>query len=54
MYIFRDQGDISNIYKFSRYGWVYARDRSQLFPQFSEVLGRYLGPVNDEGNKKMQ
>ena len=54
MATFRDQGEISNIYQFGSYEWVYARDGSETFPHVAEVLGLCLVPANNEGNKMAQ
>ena len=54
MVTFREQGGILNICQFGWYGWVYARDGSEPFLHMAEVLGRYLGPANNEGNKIIQ
>ena len=54
MATFRDQGEISNIYQFGSYEWVYARDGSETFPHVAEAFGLCLVPANDEGNKMAQ
>ena len=39
--------DISAIYEYGWYEWVYYRDEKAVFPHDSEILGRYLGPAPD-------
>ena len=51
MTTFGTEGDISNIYQYKWYEWVYFWDGSQQFPFMREVLGRYLGPAKNEGNE---
>ena len=50
---FGSQGDISNIYTFGWYEWVYFRDHGS-FPSNKEQLGRVLGPLRNEGNEMAQ
>ena len=49
-----EQGDISNIFQFGWYEWVYARDGSELFSRMTEILLRCLGPTKNEGNEMTQ
>ena len=51
MAAFGTEGDISNIYQYKRYEWMYFWDGSQQFPFMREVLGRYLGPARNEDNE---
>ena len=47
------QGNISNIYQFKWYEWVYFcdGDGSLQIPFMKEVSGRYLGPADNEGKE---
>ena len=46
--------DISNIYQFVWYEWVYYREVSAKYPYQQECLGRCLGPAKNEGNEMAQ
>ena len=43
--------DISAIYKYGWYEWIYYRDEKASFPHDSEILGRYLCPAPDIGRE---
>ena len=45
---FGEEGDISNIFQFGWYEWVYFRETSAKLPFLYHVLGRCLGPANNE------
>ena len=47
-------GDISNIYQFKWYEWVYSTDEISSFPSSKEELGRCLGRAKGEGNEMAQ
>lgn len=49
-----EMGDISNLYQFGWYEWVYFRQHTAAFPYQKEVLGRCLGPTKNEGNEMCQ
>ena len=51
---FGEEGDISNIYQFGWYEWVYFRETTGKFPYPSHVLGRCLGPAKNQGNEMLQ
>ena len=51
---FCEEGDISNIFQFGWYEWVYFREMTGKFPYPSHVLGRCLGPENNEGIEMSQ
>ena len=50
---FGETGDMSNIYNFAYYEWVYYRDHGS-FPENKEKLGRVLGPIHNEGDAMTQ
>ena len=49
-----EQGDISNMYQFGWYEWVYVRDGLEPFPLMTEVLGRCLVLDKNEVNEMAQ
>ena len=51
---FGEEGDISNICQFGWYEWVYFREATAKFPFPAHVLGRCLGPANNEVNEMTQ
>ena len=52
---FGNQKDISNISVFDWYDWCYMREENAIrFPYQKEVLGRVLGPLENEGNHMVQ
>jgi hypothetical protein len=51
---FGTEVDISHIYKYAWYDWVYYRDAMTSFPYQKERLGRCLGPAKNEGNAMAQ
>ena len=48
---FGEEGDISNIYQFVWYEWVYFHESSAAFSLSSHLLGRCLGPAMNERNE---
>ena len=50
---FGESGDISNIYNFGYYEWVYYIDQGS-FPQNKEQLGRVFDPTRNECNEMAQ
>ena len=48
---FGEECDISKIYQFGWYEWVYFCEVSDAFPMPSHVLGRCLRPAKNEGNE---
>ena len=53
MTTFEDSGDVWNIYTFGYHEWVYSRDQGS-FPHNEEQLGRFIGPLRNEGNEMTQ
>ena len=51
---FGEEGDISNIYQFVWYEWVYFHEASAAFSLSSHLLGRCLGPAMNERNEMSQ
>jgi hypothetical protein len=51
---FGTKADISNLYQYGWYKWVYFRDIKTSFPYQKEQLGRCLGPAKNEGNEMVQ
>ena len=53
---FVKEGDISHLCQFACYEWVYFYDDSSAacFPFIKAMLGRVLGPANNEGNEMTQ
>ena len=51
---FGEEGDISNIFQFGWYEWVYFWETTAKFPFPAHVLRRCLGPAKNEGNKMTQ
>ena len=51
---FGEEGDISNIFQFWWYEWVYFQETTMKFPFPAHVLGRCLGASNNEGNEITQ
>jgi hypothetical protein len=49
-----DEGDISNLCRYSFYEWCYFRENKNKSPFNKEVLGRVLGPAKGEGNDMAQ
>ena len=52
--MFGEEGEISNIYQFGWYEWVYFWETTAKFPFPVYVLGRCLGPSKNEGTKMTQ
>ena len=48
--MFGTQSDISNLYYFGWYEWVYYRDKLAAYPLQKECLSQCLGPAKNEGN----
>ena len=46
-----DEGDISNLCQYAWYEWRYFRDQTVAFPDNKEVLGRVLGPEEEQAMK---
>ena len=53
---FGEEGDISHLCQFAWYEWVYLYDDSSAtrFPFLKAIIGRVLGPANNEGNDMKQ
>ena len=51
---FGEEGDISNIFQFGWFEWVYFRENTGKFPFPSHVLGRCFGTAKNEGNEMSQ
>ena len=51
---FGTEADISNIFQYGWYVWVYYRDQQTSSPQMKECLGWCLGPANNKGNEMAQ
>ena len=49
-----DMGDISNLYQFGWYEWVYLNQKTAAFPFQKELLDRCLGPTKNDGNAMCQ
>ena len=54
--IFGEEGDISHLFQFACYEWVYFYDNysDPRFPFLKAMLGRVLGPAKNEGNEMTQ
>ena len=42
--------NISNLCQFGWFDWVMFRDSVSTFPDYTHILGRYLGPAIDVGS----
>jgi hypothetical protein len=51
---FGTEADISNLYQYGWYKWVYFRDVKKSFPYQKEYFGRCLRPAKNEGNAMAQ
>ena len=49
-----DMGDISNLYQFGWYDWVYFYQKTAAFRFQKEILGIFLGPTKNDGNEICQ
>ena len=52
--IMGEEGDISNLCRFSWYEWAYFCEHTAVFPHNKEVLGHVLGPTCGAGNEMAQ
>ena len=49
-----EMGDISNLFQFVWYEWVYFRQETAAFLFQKQELGRCLGPTKNDGNEMCQ